>query len=97
MTVEYSSGTYIIEGKVEDKEGSEKIYLRVDGRPFDNIKDDGSFKIKRHSNKSEEVWITAFVDGGSATDFLVNVKISTNEFTNDKKYYALIIGKNKFW
>ncbi len=62
------------------------------------IEDDGSFKIKRSSNKSAEINLYAHDSEGNNAELFLNVKIllASSKFINDKKYYALIIGNNDY-
>ena len=98
VTIESSDNNYVIEGVVSDKGGStEKIVLRLDRKPI-KVNEDGGFSIKRKSIKSEKIWLTAIDAGGNITDFSIAIKISTDDedWVNDKKYYALIIGNNDY-
>ena len=98
VTIESSDNNYVIEGVVSDKGGStEKIVLRLDRKPI-KVNEDGGFSIKRKSIKSEKIWLTAIDAGGNITDFSIIIKISTDDedWINDKKYYALIIGNNDY-
>ena len=98
VTIESSDNNYVIEGVVSDKGGStEKIVLRLDRKPI-KVNEDGGFSIKRKSIKSEKIWLTAIDAGGNITDFSIIIKISTDDedWVNDKKYYALIIGNNDY-
>ena len=98
VTIESSDNNYVIEGVVSDKGGStEKIVLRLDRKPI-KVNEDGGFSIKRKSIKSEKIWLTAIDAGGNITDFSITIKISTDDedWINDKKYYALIIGNNDY-
>ena len=86
---------YVVEGMVEDNEGVNQVKLLVGGRKI-KIKDDGSFKIARNSDNSEEIYLYAHDASGNEAELLINVHISSKEFINDKKYYALIIGNNNY-
>jgi hypothetical protein len=97
VSIESGSKDYTIEGKITDNEGVEQVKLLVSGRPM-KIEDDGSFKIKRSSNKSEEINLYAHDSEGNNAELFLNVKIllASSKFINDKKYYALIIGNNDY-
>ena len=97
VTIDLSErGNYTINGVVSDKGGStDKIVLRLERKSI-KVKEDGSFSISHKSEKSEKIWLTAIDGSGNITDFAINIKISSGKFVNDKKYYAMLIGNNKY-
>ena len=103
VTMEFSDNSnYNIAGVVSDKgESTDKIILRLE-RKVVIVNEDGTFSISHKSLKNETIYLTAIDGGGNITDFAINVIIpsssssSANKFNNDKKYYAMLIGNNKY-
>ena len=103
VTMEFSDNSnYNIAGVVSDKgESTDKIILRLE-RKVVKVNEDGTFSISHKSLKNETIYLTAIDGGGNITDFAINVIIpssssaSANKFNNDKKYYAMLIGNNKY-
>ena len=103
ITMEFSDNSnYNITGVVSDKgESTDKIILRLE-RKVVKVNEDGTFSISHKSKKNETIYLTAIDGGGNITDFPINIIVpsssiaSTNKFNNDKKYYAMLIGNNKY-
>ena len=72
-----NDSNYEIEGKVSDK-GSDKIYVKVDGRNV--VVKKGKFKIKRYSPVDEQIEIVAIDQwGNKSKPKLVNITIDIQE------------------
>jgi len=72
-----NDSNYEIEGKVSDK-GSDKIYVKVDGRNV--VVKKGKFKIKRYSPVDEQIEIVAIDQwGNESKPKLVNITIDIQE------------------
>ena len=101
VTMEFSDNSnYNITGVVYDKgESTGKIVLRLE-RKVVKVNEDGTFLISHKSLKNETIYLTAIDGGGNITDFPINIIVSSsssaNKFNNDKKYYAMLIGNNKY-
>ena len=82
-----NDSNYEIEGKVSDK-GSDKIYVKVDGRNV--VVKKGKFKIKRYSPVDEQIEIVAIDQwGNKSKPKLVNIIIDIQETVVVKKLEPL--------
>jgi len=98
LEIQSNTQNYEINGTVQDLGGSvEKLTLLVENKKI-KLDKDNQFSIKGKSNKFEEIILTAS-DGSQNTFFIVKVNINTQKkqlITTDEKYYALVIGNNKY-
>ena len=88
-----SSGFSILQGVVTDD--SDEVFLIVDGNRI-NVDNKGNFKIPVDATKKKLVVLEAY--DGSGNDITENIKIVliADRPTTNEKYYALIIGNNKY-
>jgi len=88
-----SSGFSILQGVVTDDSG--EVFLIVDGKRI-NVDNKGNFKIPVDATKTKLVVLEAYDNSGNDTTENIKIVLIVDRPTTNEKYYALIIGNNKY-